>query len=153
SVDVLIYPAQVQGEGAALEISTGMRYFNQHKSVEVIVVTRGGGSAEDLAVFNDEGLARAVAASAIPVISAIGHETDFTIVHFVSDLQAPTPSAAAELVIRSRQEVEDHAAGLYERLARAIRYRLLMGRQAISELAQHGTFAGMMGVINREDRQ
>ena len=81
--------------------------FNQHDNVDVIIVARGGGSAEDLAAFNNEALARTVAASEIPVISAVGHETDFTIVDFVADLRAPTPSAAAELVIRSRQEVEE----------------------------------------------
>ena len=153
SVDVLIYAAQVQGEAAALEVAAGVRYFNQHKSVEVIVVARGGGAAEDLAAFNHEGLARTVAASVIPVISAVGHETDFTILDFVADLRAPTPSAAAELVIRSRQEVEDQAAALHERLTRAMRYRLLLGRQALTELAQHGTFAGMMGAINQRQQK
>src|SRR5271167_3092853 len=87
-VNVLIYPAQVQGEAAAAEVAAGVRYFNQSRSVEVIIVGRGGGSAEDLAAFNDEGLARTVAASEIPVISAVGHETDFTIVDFVADLRA-----------------------------------------------------------------
>src|ERR1700722_7030835 len=107
TVSVLIYPAQVQGDAAAGEVAAGVRFFNQRKNVDVIVVARGGGSTEDLATFNDEGLARTVAASGIPVISAVGHETDFTILDFVADLRAPTPSAAAELVIRSRQEVED----------------------------------------------
>ena len=128
SVNILIYPAQVQGDAAAHEVAAGIRFFSQHDNVDVVIVARGGGSAEDLAAFNDEALARAIAASSIPVISAVGHETDFTIVDFVADLRAPTPSAAAELVIRSRQEVEDHAAALHERL-RAMRYRLLMGRQ------------------------
>src|SRR5579862_3066374 len=109
---VLIFPAQVQGEAAGTEVSAGVRYFNRARNVDVIIVTRGGGSAEDLAAFNNEALARTVAASQIPVISAVGHETDFTILDFVADLRAPTPSAAAELVIRSRQEVEDQAEGL-----------------------------------------
>jgi exodeoxyribonuclease VII large subunit len=153
SVNVLIHPAQVQGDAAALEVSAGVRYFNQHANVDVIVIARGGGSAEDLAAFNHEGLARTVAASAIPVISAVGHETDFTIVDFVADLRAPTPSAAAEMVIRSRQEIEDQAAGLHERLARAMHYRLLMARHALTELAQHRAFARMLeGIQQREQR-
>src|SRR5207344_92430 len=123
---------------AAGEVSAGVRHFNKARSVDVIVVARGGGSAEDLASFNHEGLARTIAASEIPVISAVGHETDFTITDFVADLRAPTPSAAAELVIRSRQEIEEQASALHERLSRAMRYRLLMGRQALTELAQHG---------------
>ena len=153
SVNVLIYPAQVQGDAASNEVAAGVRFFNQHDNVDVIIVARGGGSAEDLASFNDEALARTVAASEIPVISAVGHETDFTIVDFVADLRAPTPSAAAELVIRSRQEVEDHAAALHERLSRAIRYRLLMGRQALTELAQHGAFARMMELIRQRQKK
>lgn len=153
SVNVLIYPAQVQGDAAAQEVAAGVRFFNQHDNVDVIIIARGGGSAEDLASFNDEALARTVAASEIPVISAVGHETDFTIVDFVADLRAPTPSAAAELVIRSRQEVEDHAAALHERLSRAIRYRLLMGRQALTELAQHGAFARMMELIHQRQQK
>ena len=153
SVNVLIYPAQVQGDAASQEVAAGVRFFNQHDNVDVIIVARGGGSAEDLAAFNDETLARTVSASEIPVISAVGHETDFTIIDFVADLRAPTPSAAAELVIRSRQEVEDHAAALHERLSRAMRYRLLMGRQALTELAQHGAFARMMGLIRQRQQK
>jgi exodeoxyribonuclease VII large subunit len=153
SVNILIYPAQVQGDAAAHEVAAGIRFFSQYNSVDVIIVARGGGSAEDLAAFNDEALARAVAASSIPVISAVGHETDFTIVDFVADLRAPTPSAAAELVIRSRQEVEDHAVALHERLSRAMRYRLLMGRQALTELAQHGAFGRMMELIRQRQQR
>jgi exodeoxyribonuclease VII large subunit len=153
SVNVVIYPAQVQGDSAAIEITAGIRHLNLHLSVDVIIIARGGGSAEDLAAFNSEGLARAVVASEIPVISAVGHETDFTIVDFVADLRAPTPSAAAELVIRSRQDIEDQAAALHERLARAMRYRLLIGRQALTELAQHGAFARMIEVIRQRQQR
>src|SRR5438128_5571486 len=120
SANILIFPAQVQGESAANEVAAGIKYFNRAKNVDVIIVTRGGGSAEDLAAFNHEGLARSIAASHIPVISAVGHETDVTIIDFVADLRAPTPSAAAELVIRSRQEGEEQAEGLRQRLARAM---------------------------------
>ena len=116
-------------------------------------MARGGGSAEDLASFNNEALARTIAASEIPVISAVGHETDFTITDFVADLRAPTPSAAAELVIRSRQEIEEQTSGLHERLNRAMRYRLLMGRQALTELAQHGAFARIMEVIRQRQQR
>src|SRR5271155_1386645 len=162
SANVLIYPAQVQGDSAPGEVMAGLRYFNAEQrqqdsrrldSVEVIIIARGGGSAEDLACFNHEGLAQAVAASKIPVISAIGHETDFTIVDFVADLRAPTPSAAAELVIRSRQEIEAQAEDLQRRLARAVRYRLLMARQELTDRAQHGAFARMMDGIHRRQQR
>ncbi len=153
SANVLIYPAQVQGDAAAGEVMTGLRHFNRAHDVDVIIIARGGGSAEDLAAFNHEGLARAVAASEIPVISAIGHETDFTIIDFVADLRAPTPSAAAELVIRSRQEIESQAEELDRRLERAVRYRLLMARQELIQLAQHGAFARMMDGINRRQQR
>jgi exodeoxyribonuclease VII large subunit len=153
TVNVVIYPAQVQGDAAAAEVAAGVRHFNRERSVDVIIVARGGGSAEDLAAFSDEALARTVAASEIPMISAVGHETDFTILDFVADLRAPTPSAAAELVIRSRQGVEDQAAALHERLERAVRYRLLMGRQALTELAQHGAFGGIMGAIRQRQQK
>ena len=162
SANVLIYPAQVQGDSAPGEVMAGLRYFHQelrHEdlrrggAVEVIIIARGGGSAEDLAGFNHEGLARAVADSKIPVISAIGHETDFTIVDFAADLRAPTPSAAAELVIRSRQEIEAQAEDLYRRLEHGLRYRLLMARQELTERAQHGAFARMMDGIHRRQQK
>jgi len=153
SVNVLIFPAQVQGDAASFEVAAGVRFFSQQKIVEVIIVARGGGSAEDLAPFNNEGLARTVATSAIPVISAVGHETDFTILDFIADLRAPTPSAAAELVIRSRQEIEENTTALHDRLVRALRYRLLMGRQALTELSQHGAFARMVEVIRRRQQK
>jgi exodeoxyribonuclease VII large subunit len=167
SANVLIYPAQVQGDSAPVEVMAGLRYFHQElrhqeirhqdlrrgRAVEVIIIARGGGSAEDLVGFNHEGLARAVADSKIPVISAIGHETDFTIVDFVADLRAPTPSAAAELVIRSRQEIEAQAEDLYRRLERGLRYRLLMARKELTDRAQHGAFARMMDGIHRRQQK
>lgn len=103
-VNVKIYPAPVQGAGAEKYLVRGIEFFNRHRNVDVIVLTRGGGSIEDLWPFNEEVLARAVAASEIPVVSAVGHEIDFTICDFVADLRVPTPSAAAELVIGRRDE-------------------------------------------------
>lgn len=153
TANVLIYPAQVQGETAPKEVSAGVKYFNRTKNVGVIIVARGGGSAEDLAAFNDEGLARTVAVSEIPLISAVGHETDFTIIDFVADLRAPTPSAAAELVIRSRQEIEEQTEALRLRLARAIRYRLLMAKQTLTEVAQQGAFARVIDGINQRQQR
>jgi exodeoxyribonuclease VII large subunit len=158
SANVLIYPAQVQGESAPGEVMAGIRHFNlpaprDALAVEVIIIARGGGSVEDLACFNHEGLARAVASSKIPVISAIGHESDFTIVDFVADLRAPTPSAAAELVIRSRQDIEAQAEDMYRRLERAVRYRLLIARQDLTERGQHGAFARMMDGIHRRQQK
>ncbi len=149
SVNVLIYPAQVQGESAATEVSAGVKHFNRAKSVEVIIVARGGGSLEDLAAFNDEALARTIAASEIPVISAVGHETDFTICDFVSDLRAPTPSAAAEIVIKSKSELEDKLLNLRTRLGRAVHFRLLRCREVLTRLSHHGAFARMEQAITR----
>jgi len=153
SAGVLIFPAQVQGDMAALEVTAAVRYFNKARTVDVIIVARGGGSAEDLAAFNHEGLARAIAMSEIPVISAIGHETDFTIIDFVADLRAPTPSAAAEMVIRSRQELEERMGGLRTRLAQATRFRLLDARQRLTALAQHGAFGRMADFIYRREQR
>src|SRR5947209_2416447 len=147
NVGILIYPAQVQGEAAASEVAAGVKYFNRAKNVDVIIVARGGGSIEDLAAFNDEALARMIAASALPVISAVGHETDFTITDFVADLRAPTPSAAAELVIESKHRLAEHLAHLHQRLDRASRYRLLMARNQLQELAQHGAFARIQDLM------
>ncbi len=153
TANAVIYPAQVQGEMASAEVAAGVRYFNQSRSVEVIIVARGGGSTEDLAAFNDEKLARAVAASEIPLISAVGHETDFTIIDFVADLRAPTPSAAAELVIRSRVDIENQAEAVRERLVRAMERRLLEARHALIERAQHGAFARMMDLIRQRQQK
>jgi exodeoxyribonuclease VII large subunit len=104
---IRVYPAQVQGEGAAEQIASGIEYFSSSGWAEVVIVARGGGSLEDLWAFNEERVAGAIAACSVPVISAVGHETDFTIADFVADLRAPTPSAAAELVIATRQSLVD----------------------------------------------
>src|SRR6185312_6605960 len=96
---IRLFPAQVQGEGAREQICAGLKYFGEGRWADVVIVARGGGSLEDLWTFNEEAVAKAIAASAVPVISAIGHETDFTIADFVADVRAPTPSAAAEIVI------------------------------------------------------
>jgi exodeoxyribonuclease VII large subunit len=149
SVGILIYPAQVQGEAAPAEVASGVRYFNRSKNVDVIVIARGGGSIEDLAAFNDEGLARVIAGSHIPLISAVGHETDFTICDFVADLRAPTPSAAAELVTESKHRLSEHLAHLQQRLGRATRYQLSLARNQLTELAQHGAFARIEDLLGR----
>ena len=100
-----LYPAQVQGAGSVEQVVAGIRYFSASGWADVLIVCRGGGSLEDLWTFNEEPVARAIAECAAPVISAIGHETDFTIADFVADLRAPTPSAAAELVVGTKAEV------------------------------------------------
>ena len=153
SVGILIYPAQVQGEAAPAEVAAGVKYFNRAKNVDVLIIARGGGSLEDLAAFNDERLARVISASALPVISAVGHETDFTICDFVADLRAPTPSAAAELVIESKHKLAEHLAHLHRRLERASRYRLLMARNRLTELAQHGAFMRMRDLLGRRGQR
>ncbi|MGE5321568.1 MAG: exodeoxyribonuclease VII large subunit [Actinomycetota bacterium] len=153
NVGILIYPAQVQGEAAPGEVAAGVKYFNRAKNVDVLIIARGGGSLEDLAAFNDEKLARAIAASALPVISAVGHETDFTICDFVADLRAPTPSAAAELVIESKHKLADHLAHLHRRLDRAMRYRVLVARSRLTELSQHGAFLRIQDLLGRRGQR
>jgi exodeoxyribonuclease VII large subunit len=115
---IVIAPCRVQGDGAAEEIAQGLRDLNALGGVDVIIVGRGGGSLEDLWAFNEEVVARAIAVSKVPVVSAVGHEVDFTIADFVADLRAPTPSAAAELVVREKQAVVDSLAQLRARLER-----------------------------------
>ena len=116
-VHLLLCPVRVQSDGAAEEIAEAVRNLNRYGSLDVLIVGRGGGSMEDLWAFNEEVVARAIADSEVPVISAVGHETDFTIADFVADLRAPTPSAAAELVARNRQELEAHLDHLQIRLS------------------------------------
>lgn len=119
SVDILIAPARVQGEEAAGEIIAALRHLQACPKVDVIIIARGGGSLEDLAPFNDEALAREIFQSSVPIISAVGHETDFTICDFVADLRAPTPSAAAELAVPLQKELRNNLHNLQNRLAAA----------------------------------
>jgi exodeoxyribonuclease VII large subunit len=153
ALDVLLYPAVVQGEMAAVEIAAGIAYFNHTRSVDAVVIARGGGSLEDMAPFNSELLARAIAESALPVVSAVGHETDFTIADFVADLRAPTPSAAAELITSTLHRVEEHVEQLTSRLQRGCRYRLMQARDSLARLGVDTSFARLReGFARRQQR-
>jgi len=121
---IRLYPAQVQGEGSAGQVVEGIDWFSRSGWPDVVIVARGGGSLEDLWTFNEEAVARAIARSTVPIVSAVGHETDVTIADFVADLRAPTPSAAAELVICTRQELFDRIDATARRLEKELRYRL-----------------------------
>jgi len=131
---VLIFPVSVQGDQAAAEIEAALRQLNASGLVDVIVLARGGGSLEDLAAFNSERVARAIAASRLPVVSAIGHETDFTISDFVADVRAPTPSAAAELITEAQHKIAERVATLFHRLERAARFQVLHAQQRLSHV-------------------
>ncbi|MEW5978024.1 MAG: exodeoxyribonuclease VII large subunit [Acidobacteriota bacterium] len=143
SVRVLIYPAKVQGEGAAEEIAAGIRFLNTVPDVDVLIVGRGGGSIEDLWAFNEESVARSIHASTIPVISAVGHEVDFTIADFVADLRAPTPSAAAELVVTRKAELSDQIANLDRRLHQKIAHQIDQTWKRVLELSSHRAFTSL----------
>lgn len=131
---VLLAPVRVQGEGAAVEIAQAIEDLNRHGEADVIIAGRGGGSPEDLWAFNEEPVARAVFASQIPVISAVGHEVDVTISDLVADLRAPTPSAAAEMVVQGRQELERHVDHLIMRLSGQMQGRLSLLRERLAGL-------------------
>jgi exodeoxyribonuclease VII large subunit len=130
-----LYPAQVQGDGSVEQVCAGLHYFSKNVWAEVVILARGGGSLEDLWTFNEEAVARAIAASAVPVISAIGHETDFTIADFVADQRAPTPSAAAEIVICTRESLLEQIEAAQERALRHLKYRLLDSKQRLQDRA------------------
>jgi exodeoxyribonuclease VII large subunit len=125
-IHIRLFPAQVQGEGAVEEVCRGIAYFSRSGWPELLIVGRGGGSLEDLWTFNEEAVARAIAECKVPVVSAVGHETDVTIADFVADLRAPTPSAAAELVVCTREELLDRIAAAQVKAVQASRYRLAM---------------------------
>ena len=131
----ILYPALVQGEGAPKQLIDGVRYFNETNRVDVIIIGRGGGSIEDLWAFNNEELAREIFASKIPIISAVGHETDFTICDFVSDRRAPTPSAAAELAVPETMELKQKILNIIGRMDMLIMHNIGNRRQRVEEIA------------------
>jgi exodeoxyribonuclease VII large subunit len=130
---IRLYPALVQGEGSVEQVCRGLRWFSQSGWAEIVILARGGGSLEDLWTFNEESVARAIADSAVPVVSAVGHETDFTIADFVADLRAPTPSAAAELVVCTREQVLESIAACRRTMDQHLRYRLSIAARSLHE--------------------
>jgi exodeoxyribonuclease VII large subunit len=153
ALNVLLYPAVVQGASAAIEVAAGIEYFNRTRLVDVIVIARGGGSLEDLAPFNSELLARAIAASDLPVVSAVGHETDFTIADFAADLRAPTPSAAAEIITEAQHKVADRLESLWHRLQRACRFQLIRARERLSRVQIDASSASLRDAFGRRQQR
>jgi exodeoxyribonuclease VII large subunit len=137
---ILIYPARVQGEGAADEIAGGIDYLGGRPDIDVIIVGRGGGSIEDLWAFNEEKVARAIYRCPIPVISAVGHEVDFTIADFVADVRASTPSVAAEIVIQKEKDLAEHIDHLAKSLVQVSRYSVQELKQRVFNLSHHRIF-------------
>lgn len=137
--EVIVYPALVQGEGAVDSLISGLHYFNRTKNADVIIIGRGGGSIEDLWAFNSELLARTVAASDIPVISAVGHETDFTICDFVADRRAPTPSAAAEIAVPDTEELKRKIMNIIKRESALLSQRIIAGKAMVDRYAKSRT--------------
>src|ERR1700687_104477 len=152
NVHLTVYPVRVQGEGSAEEIVKALKFFNAKKIVDVLILARGGGSMEDLWSFNEEIVARAIFASEIPVISGVGHETDFTIADFVADVRASTPSAAAELVVQTRREFDKHIADLRSALTEQMRYRILVLIRRVHELGSRRGFRRPLDLL-RQQRQ
>jgi len=152
AIPVLVAPARVQGAGAAREIAAALRQLNRRsrepgEEIDVIIIARGGGSAEDLWAFNEEQVARAIYASQVPVVSAVGHETDVTIADLVADLRAPTPSAAAELVAPDAADLRLRVADLRASLGRVMHYDLLRRRAELRDLTESRGFAETAGAV------
>ena len=148
---LVLYPALVQGKDAPPSLIEGMKYFNRTHSVDVIIIGRGGGSIEDLWAFNDEELARTVAASEIPVISAVGHETDFTICDFVADKRAPTPSAAAELAVPDTAELKRKISNIVSREADVLSSHIKYRRERLETLSKNRVLTNPMAFV--EDKR
>ena len=153
NVSLLIFPVRVQGEGAAAEIVTAIQYFNRVRGVDVIILARGGGSLEDLWPFNEEIVARAIASGEIPLITGIGHETDFTIADFTSDLRAPTPSAAAEIVVRQRDEFESHIQRQRQQIQERMRYRIAILQRQLHELRGRRAFRRPLEILRSAEQR
>lgn len=148
SARVILFPALVQGDGAVPSLIRALRYFNAFSACDVIILGRGGGSLEDLWAFNDEMLAREIAASAIPVISAVGHETDFTISDFVADRRAPTPSAAAELAVPDRNELASDLNQKYERLLTSLSRSVSSKREKLKDLSSRRVLTSYRNILD-----
>ena len=146
---IRVFPALVQGEGAVEEVCRGLEFFGQSGWPELVILARGGGSLEDLWTFNEEQVARAIAACPVPVVSAIGHETDVTIADFVADLRAPTPSAAAELIVSTRDELLARIVNFRRHLEQAERYRLAMLRQELDQQGIQRTMSVFHRLVGR----
>lgn len=144
---LVLVPVKVQGEGAAQEIAGGIKRLNHEPGVELILVGRGGGSLEDLWAFNEEVVARAIFASKLPVVSAVGHEVDFTIADLVADVRAPTPSAAMEMILPDREQVRELVSELNRRLAKAVADRQREGRERVIALAHHWAFRQPLNLV------
>jgi exodeoxyribonuclease VII large subunit len=152
-VHIRLFPAQVQGLGSVEDVCRGLDYFGRSEWAQIVVVARGGGSLEDLWTFNEEAVARAIAACPVPVVSAIGHESDVTIVDFVADLRAPTPSAAAAMIICERKEVLDRLANREARLAELMRYRFaVLSRRLHEQTAGRAASVLHRGLARRMQR-
>lgn len=150
---ILIYPVRVQGEGAADEIVEGIDYLSRLPDIDAIIVGRGGGSIEDLWAFNEEKVARSIFSCSVPVISAVGHEIDFTIADFVADIRASTPSVAAEILIEKEQSFEERIKNLEKRMIHYQRYFLQEQRHQVFSLAQHRAFQNMkIKLLNLEQK-
>lgn len=149
AVRLRIYPVHVQGEAAAEEIVAAIHTCNAQRLGDVLILARGGGSLEDLWPFNDERVARAIAASRIPIVTGIGHETDFTIADFVADLRAPTPSAAAEMVVRSKAEFRQQITQLTQQLSRHLTTLLLQRRNRLQNLRLQPAFQRPFDLVGR----
>ena len=149
---LVIRPARVQGETAAAEVVGGLRAIGRVEGVDVVILARGGGSAEDLWAFNEERVARAIVASPVPVIAAVGHEVDFTIADFVADLRAPTPSAAAELVISAKEEFFNRIDRLSHRLQTAAHGNIERRRASVHALANRRGLAGLLARVGLRGR-
>ena len=152
-LNVLLYPASVQGDLAVGEVEAALKFLNDSELVDVIVVARGGGSLEDLAAFNSERVARAIAKSNVPVVSAIGHETDFTIADFVADLRAPTPSAAAELITEAQHRIAEYLANQSSRLGRAVHFQVLQAQQRFGRFPVSRVEGRMTALLHRLDQR
>jgi exodeoxyribonuclease VII large subunit len=153
-LNLLVYPATMQGDTSPKAVAAAIRWFNAHPdNADLILIARGGGSMEDLACFNDEILARTIAASELPIVSAIGHETDFTIADFVADLRAPTPSAAAELITSAQHRIEERIDALTTRVHRAGRYHLMHARQRYARLSAESVLTRLRDAVNRRDQR